>query len=475
MELVTKKGWGLAGTGFALALLGCGQTYRPVVSAVNPVGPASQPTKYAIAVANPGASNSGLMTIVDFGGDTVLATPQILTSPTYLTLLGNSAQAFALNAQNSLSVVPFTNPSTLLTSAVIQTTLPQPPANAPCTLSAATPCDPSLSSFLLSGTARVFVPETGRSAVAVLSTASPALQQEIGVTANPVYVVGVDSTPRAYVISNGDGTGIGQVAAIEGTSASTTSLGVSATLAVGIDPVYGVETTDARRAFILNHGSGTVSVVNVTNNAIDNANPTIPATGTLGTGPIWADLVTATNELVVLNQGTGTTAGSLSIINIPLCSSVAQPSNPSCNPLNPVDGVGFGQVVATVPVGINPQMVSVLADGSRAYVVNRGTGSCSNPLPTDLPGSVTVVNLASGRVSATIPAGCDPSSTVATTAASVYGHPNTVAATTGTPTGKVYLTSADSRFLTVLETDTDSTVAHVNLQGTGVRVLVTAP
>ncbi len=452
----------MAGLGLSLALLGCGQQYRPVVSAINPVGPAAQPTKYAIAVASPSAAVGGLLSIIDFSGDTVLASPQIIPSPTYFALLAGGSEGYAVNAQNSLSTIPTSNASTLLTSSVVQTTLPTD-ANAP-----------SLSAFTLGTAARLFVPEMGRSSVALLSSTSPALQQEIGVGLNPVYVVGANSTPRAYVLSTGTGTTPGQAAAIE-----ATSLGVSATIPVGINPVYGVETPDVRRAFILNKGSGTVSVINVTNNAIDNANPVIPATGTLGTNPVWADLSTITNQLVVLNAGNGTTPGTLSIISIPLCSVLANVGNSTCNAANPSDAAEFGTVLATVTVGVNPSMVSVLADGTRAYVVNQGNST--------VPGSVSVVNLASGTVTATIPAATalNANGTVNPTGSPVcpdgsiltcvYGHPSTVAATTGTPTGKVYFTSPDSNYMTVLETDTDSVDTHVNLQGAGVRVQVSAP
>lgn len=451
-----------AGLGISLALLGCGQQYRPVVSAINPVGPAAQPTKYAIAVSSPNANVGGLLSIIDVSGDTILATPQILPSPTYFALLTNAAEGYAINAQNSLSTIPTGNPQSLLTSSVVQTALPTN-ANAP-----------SISAFTLGSTSRLFVPEIGRSSVAVLSTASPALQQEIGVGANPVYVVGVDGTPRAYVLSVGTGTTAGQVAAIEGTS-----LGISATIPVGINPVYGVQTVDTRRAFILNKGSGTVSVVNVTSNALDSANPVIPATGILGANPVWADLSTITNQLVVLNAGDGVTPGTLSIVSIPLCSSLATVTNSTCDPANPADAAAFGTVLATVPVGVNPSMVSVLADGTRAYVVNQGSST--------VPGSVSVVNLLSGTVTSTIPAATayNGDGTVNLTGSPVcpsggsltcvYGHPNTVAATTGTPTGKVYFTSPDSNYMTVLETDTDTVDTHISLQGAGVRVRVSAP
>jgi hypothetical protein len=79
-------------------------------------------------------------------------------------------------------------------------------------------------------------------------------------------------------------------------------------------------------------------------------------------------------------------------------------------------------------------------------------------------------------VSATLPGDSSASATADTntTPTAVYGHPTTIAATTGTPTGKVYVTSSDNKFMTVIETDTDTIETHVNLQGLGVRVVVTA-
>ena len=338
---------------------------------------------------------------------------------------------------------------------------------------------PTVSAFTLTSnttagsTGRILVPEVGRSAVAILTAGTaPALAQEITVAPNPTFVVGTDGTPRAYALSAGTRTGLGNAAAIEGSS-----LSVSANIPVGVNPVYGVQTADLRRAFITNQGSGTVSVINVTNNALDNAHPTI----NVGPNPVWADLVAATNELVVLNQGDKNTPGSLSIISIPLCNAVAQASNPSCDPNNPVDGAGFGTVIATVPVGINPQAVSVLSDGSRAYVANMGRASDPNS------GSISVVNLSSGVVTATIPAATalnaagqpNPVATPTCPDGSVltcaYGTPTTISVTSGTPTGKVYVTSANSNYLTVIETDTDSVDTHINLQGQGVRVRVSAP
>jgi YVTN family beta-propeller protein len=94
--------------------------------------------------------------------------------------------------------------------------------------------------------------------------------------------------------------------------------------------------------------------------------------------------------------------------------------------------------------------VAVLQDGSRAYVVNQADST------------VSVINLSTNTVSSVIPV---PLSV----------HPNFIAATTGTPTGKVYVTSPESNNMTVIRTDTDIVQTTIPLQGKGVMVRVTLP
>jgi hypothetical protein len=538
MKLGTRPGRGLTLAGVAIAGLlvaGCGNQYRPVVSAVNPVGPAGQPTKYAVAVSNPtsvqdavtgyaitgnvitvmldtgspfsagqvvtlsgfpvstflngqtltvlaaglsttqfeaalthaNASSTnegglaslvgqGLLTFVDVSGDTVLSTPSILSNPSYFQVNSNGSEGFVINQQGSFEDFSLGNPTGLLTTEITPTTL----------TAGASPQSVTVFSLATQGTT-IFIPEAGLQQIAELGASGSSLLQSIAVGPNPVYVVGADGTQRVYAISQGVGGGNGQVAAIESSTAS-----VSSTIPVGKMPVYGVMTADDNRAFILNKGSGTVTVINVPSNALDAAVPTITMPNISAGGasyapnPVWADFSAVNSEMVVLNQGDGIHAGSLSIINIPLCNSGTPVTNPNCNATNPVDAAGFGTIVATVNVGINPQMVSVLNDGTRAYVANAGDAAAG------VEGSVSVVNLLSGTLETTIPA-VSNTGEVNSTPTAVFGHPNTISATTGTPTGKVYITSPDSTFLSILRTDEDIVQTHVSLQGTGVRVLVT--
>jgi hypothetical protein len=551
-----------AGIAAALLTTGCGVQYRPVISAINPVGPAGQPTKYAVAVSNPnpqdlingysitgnvitvtvsapnpfvigeqatlygfpastflngqsvtilaaGFSNtqfqatlthanvaattesgivslvgsSGLVTFVDFSGDTIISTPSVLTNPNYFTTNGSGSSGYVTNTQGSLNFFSLSNPSNLITSNIGQTTLPV--GAVPVTISAISPSN---------ATSTLFIPEASSTnpTIAALNASTAVLYSQLAVGPNPVYVVGVDGAARVYALSQGTtpGTSTGQVSAIEATSA--TSLAVTATIPVGLTPVYGVMTSDARRAFILNQGSGTISVINVVSNALDTAVPTITiptitstklvdgvATAcTAAPHPIWAGISPVNSELLVLNQGDGQCPGSLSVINISLCTNSTPVTNPSCLASNPVDATGFGTVIASVPLllatptagivrGVNPQMVSVLQDGTVAYIASSGSASLHSPDS----GSVTALSLATNTLIAAIPA----NSSGTATASQVYGHPTTISATTGSPTGKVYVTAPDSSDLTVIYTDTNTVTTHITLQGNGLRVLVTAP
>lgn len=429
----------------AWALSSCGNAYRPVVATVGLVGPAGQPEKFAVAVASPAPNSNGLLTIVDFGGDTVVDNANLGVNPYYFALNGSGTTGYTLNSDKT--VTSFSISTSLLSSDVLESTLP----------AGTNPVSLFATSF------STYISDPGVGAVDQLTGTPPALKQELPVPSGytPVYVVGSGSSVRNYALAPSTSGGPGKALAIE----SATNA-ISAALTVGRGPIYGVISADNKRAFIMNQTDGTVSVINTVTNALDTPVNTI----SVGANPVWADLASLLNELVVVNQGNGTAPGSLSVINIPLCTTTTLPSNPNCDASNPIDATTFGQVVATVPLGINPFMVTVLSDNTRAYVANAGTGTlpCSGTTtPTYVssvevaePCTISVVNLTTNTVTATIP---------------IKGHPAWIASTNATPTGKVYVVCHDSQVMTVIETDTDSVDLTIPLQGYGVSVRTTAP
>jgi DNA-binding beta-propeller fold protein YncE len=448
-RMVRGAATGRAAAAVGLAVLlamiaGCGNSYRPVVSAIGVVGPAAQPVKYAIAVSSPSRSSNGLLTMVDFSGDTVLVTATLGVNPYYLALNSNGTTAYTLNSDDTVTSADL-SPS-LISSQVLESTL----------LAGANPASIYAASNIS------YIADPGVNAIDQLFSTPPALKQElpVGTGYTPVYVVGQGGASRFYSINQSTGGGPGQVEAIENATSSTGSPTISATLAVGRGPVYGVMTLDTRRAFILNQTDGTVSVINAQTNALDTPVNTIP----VGVRPVWADLASGLDELVVVNEGTGTSNGSVTLVNIPLCTATALPINANCDPTNPIDATTFGQVVTTIPVGINPIMVSVLSDYSRAYVANAGIAGlpCAAVAVPNVSTTctVSVVNLSTQTVTATIP---------------INGHPAWIATANSTPTGKVYVVCKDSQVMTVIETDTDTVDTTIPLQGYGVSVRVTAP
>jgi YVTN family beta-propeller protein len=441
--LVRSAALAALGAAAFTSLLGCGNAYRPVLSAINPVGPSAQPLKYVIVASSPSADKPGLINIIDFSGDTVFITANIGPDPKYLVLDADGFTGYVINGDGTLN--SFGISQQLLTSDILQTTL-------------LTGADPI--SIFPQGK-NTYVTEAGRGAIAQFQNApggnsagSPlALKQEFTV-ANPIYVVGIANGARAYALSQGSSpTTPGTAIAIDTTS-NTPPAG--ANLPLGNDPVYGIMTADGKRAFIMNHGSSSVSVINVQSNQLDplpGSDPAAPvSTINVGLNPIWADFAPAIYEMVVANAGDGVGNGSLSVVNIPLCNAASQPSNVNCDPNNPIDALDFGKVLATVPVGVNPVMVAALQDGTQAYVANAGNSTT--------PGSVSAINLVTNTVAATIPLSC---------------HPNYIAATTGVPTGKVYVVCGDSKDMTVIRTDNNTIETTIPLQGNGVSVRITKP
>jgi YVTN family beta-propeller protein len=427
-----------------VSLAGCGNNYRPVITSINPVGPAGQPTKFAVAISDPnlGAANGtlpGLVTFVDYSGDTILITANLGVKPQYLILGAGGTSGFTLNGDGTVNI--FGISTSLLTSSVQQTTL----------LPSNNPNLPLPTSIFPEGT-YTYITQPGRSSVAELTGTPLTLQQELSpVGPLPIYIAGVASAPRVYALSPSSPAGANGTA----TAIETTTNTPSASIPVGVNPVYGVMTADGRRAFVMNQGSNTISVIDSQNNHLDASIPTGYIQDPKAISPVWADFAPTLSELLVANAGDGTTNGSVSIFSIPLCASSSLPTNPNCNPNNPIDAAGFGNLVANVPVGKNPLVIAALQDGTQAYVINKGDGSAGSS-------TVSVINLTTNTVIATIPLPDTPS-------------PTFLAVTTGSPTGKAYVTSTTSKIMTVIRTDTNAVDTTVNLQGYGIQVRVTAP
>ena len=97
-----------AGAALAVAALiaGCGNAYRPVVTPVNPSGPAAQPTSYAVVVSAPSPTAPGIVTIIDYSGDTVMAIAPIGPGPRAFVLDQLASTGYTLDSDGTLANFP---------------------------------------------------------------------------------------------------------------------------------------------------------------------------------------------------------------------------------------------------------------------------------------------------------------------------------------------------------------------------------
>ena len=461
----------LLGVASCIAIAGCGAQYRPVVTPVTPTGPASQPTAYFVAISSPSPTAAGLVTIIDAFGNTIVAQATLSNGPFSFNLNSTGSSAFNINSDqtaatsnssfvlNSYGIfVGTSSGGGLRTQNVSTSTIPADafPFNAFSASTALYLVEPYIDPVTLMS--------TGTSSVAQLTGVIPALQTEITVAPNPVNFAGASAAPRLYAISQGCTPGIGGCTigtlstptACANPSSVTTSgeadaieistNTVSNRIPVGVCPVYGIMSPDYYRAYILNRGSNNITVINAQTNTLDNqanlSNGTAGANIAVGGGPVYADLYPQSNLLVTANYD----SNSVSVINVP--------TNTYQN-----DGATFGQVTTiSKGIGSGPVALTILRDGTRAYVANQN--DCS----------VSVVNLISFLVTKTIalPPLAQPDSTGSTVC-----HPKAIASVYSTPAGIVYVASANSNVLTAINTETDTVSATVQLPGNAVTVYST--
>jgi len=461
-------------TGGALSVLvtGCGNNYRPVINPITSSGPPPQPTSYAAVVSAPSPTAPGILTMIDYAGDTILNETPIGPGPRMFTIDAFGNNGYTINSDGTLSnfaIIP-----SLQAKSVSTSTLP-PSAQL---VNLTSPPTGLWATDLSGDVIDVFfgIPQAFKLAVPVATAGNPATL--------PVMVTGAPALigERAYAVSQNLPDATGSMTCNNPANFATAANGVVTPFEISSDttdppipvgkcPVAAFESTDQQRLYVLNRGDDTITVINATNDTLDactpfqnqngqtvHCHPTLPlslnavtATGitppngtsgmTATAGPVYAEYNPATQQLVAANYDGGT----VSVIDV----SLDQYGN---------DSATFGTTY-TIPVGNtaapNPASVTVLFDGSKAYTANQnddsGTGN----------GTVTVVNLSTHTVEKTL---------------TVVGHPRTVVSTQNSEYSKIYVASPDSPFITIIQstpTVTDLIDTTVLMQGNVVDVRVT--
>jgi DNA-binding beta-propeller fold protein YncE len=474
--------WAQAGGALALAALiaGCGDNYRPTVTPVNGNGPPAQPASYAVVVSSTntgsqgstGASSDGVVTIIDYSGDTIMTEATIGPGPTAFTIDNFGSNGYTLNSDGTLSNFAIStslqtkNVSFSSVSSTAQIVNLMPPASG------------------------LWATDLNGDQVDLFAGSPQAFKQSIPVASSgsaptmPVFIAGspTPSGQREYVLSQNVGNANPLACNISprtaGVNGVATPIEISSDTAdpsmpVGICPVYAVETSDLQRLFVLNRGDDTITVINTANNTLDSCTPFQNQNGQwvtchktiqlpAGSGPIYAEYNAATQKLVVANYDGGT----VSVIDVPLDqygNDANTYTNSNCTTYAACGTItgGFG-TVHTIAVGNtatpNPASVTVLYDGSKAYTANQNDDSTVNSTGN---GTVTVINLTTYTVEKTL---------------TVVGHPRTVVSTQNSEYAKVYVDSPDQPYITIIQstpTITDQIDTAVNVEGLPIDIRTT--
>ncbi len=146
-----------AGVALAVAALiaGCGDNYRPVVTPIATSGPPGQATSYTVVVSSTGSATPGVVTIIDYAGDSIMTEAPIGPGPSVFTIDEFGENGYTVNSDGTLS--DFGISTTLQAKNVSESTLP--PTAEPVNLLAPAP---GYGPPILAATWSIFFPVTHR-------------------------------------------------------------------------------------------------------------------------------------------------------------------------------------------------------------------------------------------------------------------------------------------------------------------------
>jgi YVTN family beta-propeller protein len=230
-----------------------------------------------------------------------------------------------------------------------------------------------------------YVANQGTNTVTVLDTSSggaPTLVRTITVGSGPAGLVASPDGSKVYVANQNSGT----VSVIRTSDNSVVDINPATTtvdsIKVGSQPQFLAVNTAGSRLYVTNFGSNTVSVIDTATYKLIDTNPATTTVDSIqvGSNPRGIAYVqTATGGRVyVVNRSSGT----VSVINA------------DTNKL--IDTNTATTTVDAIKVGSTPQQIAISPDKKFAYVTNYGSTS------------VSVINLATNKVDATIAVASTP-------------------------------------------------------------------
>ena len=380
---------------------GCGNTFRPtIVPLPGASGDPASLSQAAVLATNP--TGPGSVTHINGSGDTNAGVVRVGINPVYLSKIGTS-QALVINGDQTLSLYLALLP---LSATVNTVTQPSGSANG---ISAAA-----------SSNGNIYIANSGSNNVTVVPGSTNVAIGNVPVGSGPVAVATNAASNKAYIVNQAGGS-----VTVINTQDSTPGV----TIPVGTSPIFAIPSADGQLVFVVNQGSNSVTVID---SVTDIVVPIAPVLAT-GASPNFAFYDAKLKRLYVNNSG----SNSITVIKAD-----------QYDPTNSIFPSLLGTI--TLSAGPLPTSLTVLADGTKAYVARGGCtagtnqvtllanlGSCTGNL-------VSVIDTIGLREIRTI--------TVGPGAVSIASSPDST---------RVFVTNAGANSASIIKTGTDSELIKI--------------
>ena len=307
-------------------LSGCGNTFRPIAQAIPQAGGDPGLTKNAIILSSYGSS-PGTATHIDVSGDTTVAVHTLGANPVHAGFAGGVRFIAANKTEDTL-----TEYLTFGGAGISTITISLPTGSCPVFVQSRE----NLNAYVANNCAGT---------VSVISLTTLNLRNTVAVGSGPVGLAELPGGSKVYVANQGSNS----VTVINTSDLSTSTI----TAGIGSAPSYIEASSDSACVYVANQASGTVSTINTATDTV------VAAPLAVGAGPNFLRFDATLRRLYVVN----TAGNSVSVI-----AHIVDTAG-NCTP----------SLLTTTPiaVGAQPTSMAVLADGTRAYVTNRGSNSVS--------------------------------------------------------------------------------------------------
>lgn len=361
-----------------LAVIGvaCGDVYRPVaLPIINPNQPNPSALHFVYSLATDGSQNRGSLSQIDATGDAVNTMVPSGIAPAHGALSPDGSRLFMANSgDDTISVASGAAGAHPTIIDLVELC----PATNPC---------PAVPVFVHSTeNARMYVADKGNGTVSILSATANVVIQTVAVdpkfsgnpplnnpNAQPVALAEMPNAAKIYSVNKGDST----VTAI-----NTQDGSIAARISFSAPPIWAVASLDSAYIYVLDT-SGKISV-------IDTLSDQVVSSASAGAGANFIYLDKVANRLYVTNP----TNATVSIFDISGNALVTHTGSPV--PIAPASASA-----CTTAAPAQPTSVTVLSDGSRAYVASFQSYTAGGV--TSICTQADVINTSTGVISTTIP------------------------------------------------------------------------